>query len=158
MNEWIIVKESHIVPGDKGCYAIKDIPKGTEIIEYKGKRVSKEISDKLTAKHAPKGQIWVFTLNDHYDIDGTRGGNEARFINHSDQPNCEPVVHEGDNPKEDEVWIEALRDIKKGEELCYDYGFDELDEDYPWYTPSEHNDTFKGPKSHEEKKKLEENK
>ncbi len=41
----------------------------------------------------------------------------SKYINHSCEPNCESDVKKG------KIWIEALRDIKKGEELTYDYSF-----------------------------------
>lgn len=130
-NPLVIVKKSTIQTAGKGVFAAIDIPKGTQITEYKGKRISKVLSDKIGDKHRKTKQVWIFQLNKYYDIDGSRGGNEARFINHSHEPNCEPI-----NYDDEEVWIEAIRDIKKGEELFYDYGFEEDDEDYPWYKPA----------------------
>lgn len=124
MNEWFVVKET--AEKGRGCFAIKDIPKGTQIIEYKGKIISKAVSDKMESKHKAKGELWIFTLNDEYDIDASRQGNEARFINHSCDTNCEAV-----NYDDEEVWIEASRDIKAGEELSYNYGFSEPDEYFP---------------------------
>ncbi|MDQ3040643.1 MAG: SET domain-containing protein-lysine N-methyltransferase, partial [Pseudomonadota bacterium] len=52
------------------------------------------------------------------------GGNRARWINHSCEPNCEAVVEENDKGKshKDKIFIEAMRDIKEGEELTYNYG------------------------------------
>jgi SET domain-containing protein len=57
-------------------------------------------------------------------IDGTRGGNSARWINHSCDPNCEALIEEHDGPdrRKDKVVIEALRNIRPGEELTYNYG------------------------------------
>ncbi len=130
-NHLIIVKKSTIPGAGKGVFAATRIPKGERIVQYKGKLISKELSEKRAEKHRKKKEVWIFQLNEYYDIDGSRGGNEARFINHSHDPNCEPV-----NYDDEEVWIEAIRDIEKGEELFYDYGFDEFDEDYPWYKKS----------------------
>ncbi len=75
--------------------------------------------------------MWIFTLNDVYDIDGSKQGNEARFINHSCEPNCEAV-----NYDDEEIWIEAVRDIEPGEELTYNYGFEEPDEYFPCFCGS----------------------
>ena len=128
-NPWFKLGKSTIPQAGLGAFAIRDIPKGTLIVQYKGKLISKELSDKIAEKHKKKGELWIFTLNEKYDIDGSRGGNEARYINNdTENPNCEAT-----NYDDEEVWIEATRDIKKGEELFYDYGFDEEDEDYPWY-------------------------
>lgn len=115
-----------MLPGVRGAFATRDIPKGTQIVEYKGKLISKELSEKISSKHRDNGELWVFTLNDKYDIDGSRQGNESRYMNHSCEPNCEAT-----NYDDEEVWIESTRDIKKGEELTYNYGFSEPDEAFP---------------------------
>ena len=65
----------------------------------------------------------MFNLNSRYDLDGDFEYNTARLINHSCNPNCEVT---GKGLK---LWIFALRDIKRGEELSYDYGFG-FDEDF----------------------------
>jgi len=128
-NPWFKLGKSKIPGAGVGAFAIRKIPKGTQIVEYKGKLISKELAEKITSKHKKKGELWVFSLNDKYDIDGSRGGNEAKYINNdTENPNCEAV-----NYDDEEIWIEAVRDIEIGEELLYDYGFDEEDEDYPWY-------------------------
>ncbi|MFZ2277648.1 MAG: SET domain-containing protein-lysine N-methyltransferase, partial [Prosthecobacter sp.] len=62
--------------------------------------------------------VYVFTLNQRYDIDGAKGKNPARYINHSCAPNCEAYIIRG------RIWIYSLREIKAGEELTYNYGFD----------------------------------
>ena len=56
-------------------------------------------------------------------MDGDFEYNDARLINHTCTPNCEVA---GKGLK---LWIFALRDIKKDEELSYDYGFG-FDENY----------------------------
>ncbi len=115
-----------MLPGVKGAFALRDIPKGIQIIEYKGKLISKELANKRADVHRSQGELWIFTLNKDYDIDASRQGNDARFINHSCKPNCEAV-----NYDDEELWIEATEDIKKGDELTYNYGFTEPDEAYP---------------------------
>jgi SET domain-containing protein len=71
-----------------------------------------------------EGHTFLFTLNDTYVIDANVGGNSARWINHSCDPNCEAVMVEDDDgdPNKDAVFIEAIRAIKPGEELTYNYG------------------------------------
>jgi hypothetical protein len=59
---------------------------------------------------------FLFELNDGRVIDAGRGGNAARWINHSCRPNCEP--YEDDDCR---VFIAARRTIEAGEELAYDY-------------------------------------
>ncbi len=68
-------------------------------------------------------KILKFNLNKKYDLDGDYKFNTARLINHSCNPNCEVT---GKGLK---LWIYSIRDIKKGEELTYDYGFS-YDKDY----------------------------
>lgn len=60
---------------------------------------------------------FLFTLSQRTVVDAAVGGNEARFINHSCAPNCETIIEDG------HIWIEALRHIRKGEELLYDYRY-----------------------------------
>lgn len=129
MNHWFMVKGGKL---GKSAVAAVDIPKGTRIIQYKGKLVSNELAEKISQKHRDMitpigtGTLWLFTLNDEYDVDGSRQGNDAQYINHSCEPNCEAI-----NYDDEEIWIEAMRDIKAGEELSYDYGFEEPDERFP---------------------------
>lgn len=120
MPRLIITRRSKI--HGNGVFAAQDIPAGTEIIEYKGRLITPKQAD---AWHDEmySGHTFLFTLNDDWIIDAGTGGNSARWINHSCAPNCIPYLH--DHPtdrKKDRVIIEALRDIRKGEELAYDYG------------------------------------
>ena len=118
------VKKSNI--DNRGLYANRDIKEGTKIIEYKGKIVSKKKVEE-DSKFDNDKAIYLFNLNKKYDLDGDFKFNTARLINHSCNPNCEVA---GTGLK---VWVYAIRDIKKGEELSYDYGFgyDEYYKDFP---------------------------
>ena len=118
------IKKSNI--DNKGLVANKDIKKRTRIIKYKGKLISKKVS-KENPKFDNSKRIYIFEINKKYDLDGDFKNNFAKLINHSCNPNCE-VVQEGLN-----LWIESIKDIKKGEELSYDYGFsfDKDFKDYP---------------------------
>jgi SET domain-containing protein len=106
----------------KGLFAIKNIKKGTRIIEYKGKIITKNETEK-NSKFDNDKDIYLFNLNSRYDLDGDYVWNTARLINHSCNPNCEV---EGKGLK---LWITSIKDIKKDEELSYDYGFG-YDRDY----------------------------
>ena len=108
------VKKSNI--DKKGLYASKNIKSGTKIIEYIGKLISKKETE-TNPKFDNEKDIYLFNLNSKYDLDGDYNWNTARLINHSCNPNCEV---EGKGLK---LWITAIKDIKKGEELSYDYGF-----------------------------------
>jgi hypothetical protein len=61
---------------------------------------------------------FLFTLTSRTCIDAAVGGNDARFINHSCDPNCEAVI------VNNRIYIEALREILPGEELSYDYAYE----------------------------------
>ena len=107
-----------------GVFAIAPIAKGERVIEYKGRRRTHEDVDAGDTGDVDSGHTFLFTLNDKYVIDANVGGNVARWINHSCDPNCEAVWDEADSgkPKEDRILIEATRDIRAGEELTYNYG------------------------------------
>ena len=118
------VKKSKI---DKnGLYANCNIKKGTRIIEYKGKIISSKTSN-TSPKFDNDKAIYLFNINKRFDLDGDFKFNTARLINHSCDPNCE-VFGEGYK-----IWIYAMKNIKKGEELSYDYGFgyDQNFKNYP---------------------------
>ena len=101
----------------RGVYAAQFIAKGTRIIEYTGERVSWEAApDDVDDPHT-----FNFGLENGEVINPEVGGNDARWINHSCDPNCETVE------EDDRVFIDAIRDIQLGEELLYDYHM-ELDE------------------------------
>lgn len=100
-----------------GVYATRTIRKGTRIVEYLGDRIShEEADDRYAAKGQDDGHTFLFVVNDEVVIDAGVDGNDARFINHSCDPNCETVIEGG------RVFIEALRDIEPGAELGYEYG------------------------------------
>ena len=107
-----------------GVFALTDIPAKTELIEYRGRRLTQAQADRLHANSSDSGHTFLFTLNDKYVIDATRDGNIARWINHSCAPNCRALLEEdaGGDPRKDRVLIETLRALRKGEELTYDYG------------------------------------
>ena len=107
---------------NKGLFANKDIKKGTKIINYIGKIITKKETEK-NPKFDNSKAIYLYNLNSRYDLDGDFSYNTARLINHSCDPNCEV---DGKGLK---LWISSIKDIKKGEELSYDYGFG-YDEDY----------------------------
>ena len=118
------IKKSNI--DNKGLCASQDIKDRTKIIEYKGKILTKKQVEE-NSKFDNEKAIYLFNINKKYDLDGDFKYNIARLINHSCDPNCEVF---GTGLK---VWVYAIKDIKKGEELSYDYGFgfDENYKDYP---------------------------
>ena len=96
----------------RGVYATRPISKGARIIEYTGRRVLwEDVPNDLNDPHT-----FLFGLDNGKDvIDPRTGGNEARWINHSCDPNCESIEENG------RVFIYALRNLRPGEELFYDY-------------------------------------
>jgi len=114
-----------------GVFATENIKKGTTIIEYIGEKVTRKEGDRrsdirirryLNSKE--KGSVYIFELNQRYDIDGSFAYNKARYINHSCSPNCEVDIIKG------KIWISSIKNIKKGEELSYDYGYSFEKDDY----------------------------
>ena len=99
-----------------GVFARNPIGKGTRVIEYLGERVSHTEADRrYEHKDAADAHTFLFIVDARTVIDAGVDGNEARFINHACEPNCESVI-EGRR-----VYIDALRAIAPGEELTYDY-------------------------------------
>ena len=114
------IKKSNI--DKKGLYASKDIKSGDRIINYKGKLITNTEVEQ-NPKFDNDKDIYLFDINKRYSLDGDFSWNTARLINHSCNPNCEV------DGKGYKIWITAIKDIKKNEELTYDYGFS-YDEDY----------------------------
>lgn len=114
----LIIRSSDIHAA--GCYTTSDIRKGTLIVEYTGPRISKERGDEI---YENRQTTYLFGLRDGQEV--IDGHGVAMFINHSCDPNCE--TDEIDN----RVWIIAIRNIKAGEELTYDYMLYDGDEDDP---------------------------
>lgn len=107
-----------------GGFARVNIRRGTRIVEYVGPKLTKAEAQEELQKH----NVYIFTLDDTYDIDGSVEWNAARFINHSCDPNCQVDIVRG------RIWICALRDIRAGEELTYNYSHDLADyEERPCY-------------------------
>ncbi len=108
----------------RGVYATCDIAAEELIIEYVGELIDKEEGARRGAKQqecsAKSGDaaVYIFNLSKKWDLDGNVPWNTARLINHSCEPNCEAWS------KGKKIFIHALRDIKQGEELSFDYGFD----------------------------------
>ncbi|GAB1406963.1 SET domain-containing protein-lysine N-methyltransferase [Thermomonas brevis] len=121
MPKKIVTRKSAI--HGNGMFAVAPLAKGERLIEYKGRRRSHADVDADDAGSIESGHTFLFTLDDDWVIDANYGGNDARWINHSCAPNCEAVLEENeDDGRNSRVFIEAIRAIKPGEELTYDYG------------------------------------
>ncbi len=99
-----------------GLFATRPIKKRSRIIEYKGQMLG--IDAALKAEN--RGNRYLYEVNSKWTIDGATRGNIARYFNHSCNPNADTFI------RQRRVFIRALRDIKPGEEILYDYGRDYL--------------------------------
>ncbi|QIL83055.1 SET domain-containing protein [Diaphorobacter sp. HDW4A] len=123
----------------KGVFALQDIAEGEVLIEYVGEVIGwQEAQDRHP--HDPKqpNHTFYFHVDEDRVIDAKHGGNSARWINHSCDPNCFADEIEG------RIFITALRNIHAGEELNYDYGLiieerytPKLKAEYPCWCGSE---------------------
>ena len=100
----------------QGLCAARNIKMDEKVIEYIGKKITNEQAEK-DIKYG-YDVTYLFTLNKKYLLDGDFKFNTARLINHSCDPNCEVL-----DISKTKIWITAMKNIKKGEELSYDYGF-----------------------------------
>ena len=109
-----------------GVFALRRIRKGTIVIEYLGDRVSHEEADARYEDKDPKdNHTFLFTVDAGIVIDGGANGNEARYINHGCDPNCQSTT------LAKRIFIEAIRTIQPGEELAYDYQIQRDSDDAP---------------------------
>jgi len=99
----------------KGLFAARRFKVGERIVEYTGRRISTAEADKLSSRY-------LFEIDKDWTIDAAGEENIARYINHSCDPNAESDVIDG------HIYISALKEIKKGEEITFDYGEEYYDE------------------------------
>ena len=121
-----------------GVYAAADLAAADQIVEYVGELVDKKEGERRAWAQSAKAEktgeaaVYIFNLSKKWDLDGSMEWNPARLINHSCDPNCEAFT-EGKR-----IFVYALRDIAKGEELTFDYGFEaETYADHPCRCGSE---------------------
>ena len=101
----------------KGVFALQDIAEGETIIEYVGEVISwREAQDRHPHNPDDPNHTFYFHIDEERVIDALYGGNSSRWINHACEANCEADEDGG------RVFIKALRNIRAGEELNYDYG------------------------------------
>ena len=111
-NKWIEVRGSGI--HGQGLFAIRKIPAETGIIEYVGEKITKDESNERgwdrydRAQETGEAAVYLFTLNDEFDLDGDVDWNSARLINHSCDPNCEAVIDD------DHIWIDCAAGDREG--------------------------------------------
>ena len=107
----------------KGAFATRTIRKGQRIIEYTGEHIDNDEADRrYDDEKMKRHHTFLFIVDDKEIIDGAVNGNDAQFINHSCDPNAEAVI-EGKR-----IFIYALRTIRPGDEIAYDYQYERTDE------------------------------
>ena len=99
-----------------GAFATHTIPAGTRLVEYAGERLSPAAAEaRYPDRAGERHHTFLFAIDDTVVIDAAVNGNDARWINHSCDPNCDAVIDDG------RIWIESIREIRPDEELAYDY-------------------------------------
>jgi len=100
-------------------FAARRIRRGQRIIEYGGERITAAEGDRrYDDKKMKRHHTFLFSLDKTTVIDGNRHGNDARYINHSCDPNCEAVS------ERKKIVIYARKNIQPGVELAYDYKYE----------------------------------
>lgn len=109
----------------RGAFAIRPIRKGQRVDEYVGQKITHEEADRRYDDNNGRHHTFLFVLDDDTVLDARYGGSDARYLNHSCEPNCESVI------ENDRVWIKAIKAIQPETELVYDYRFEWQDEYEP---------------------------
>lgn len=103
----------------RGAFATRRLRQGQRIVEYTGQKISTDEGDRRYEESGMgRHHTFLFTLDDETVIDGKRGGNESRYINHSCDPNCEAII------EDDRIYIYAKKNIQPDAELTYDYQYE----------------------------------
>jgi uncharacterized protein len=105
----------------RGVFAAETIPARRLVIEYTGERISQRETVRryrVMLRRKFGGRSYFFELNRRWVIDGAVGGCGAELINHSCDPNLRQRIVRG------HILLYSGRQIKRGEELAYDYKFD----------------------------------
>ena len=113
----IVVRRSGI--HGRGVFARRRLREGETVCEYKGERISElEIARRYPENMEGRNHTFVFGIDFDLNIDGGVSGNIARWINHACDPNCDTYE------KDKRIYVRAIRDIRPGEELSYDYAIE----------------------------------
>src|ERR1700722_4196764 len=104
---WFELRRSRIQ--GTGAFALRDIPSAKKLIEYTGERISsEEASERYDDARAKRHHTFLFELDDDRCIDAQKVGSDARYINHSCEPNCEALL------EDDRIFIYSLAHIPAG--------------------------------------------
>ena len=107
----------------KGAFATRRIRAGGRVDEYVGERISRDEADRrYDDANMSRHHTFLFAIDDDTVVDAAVRGNDARFINHSCEPNCEAIIEDG------RIYIHAIKNIQPGVELVYDYAYERADD------------------------------
>ncbi|REE22679.1 MULTISPECIES: SET domain-containing protein-lysine N-methyltransferase [unclassified Paraburkholderia] len=109
----VIVRRSSV--HGKGVFAMRPLAAGECVLEYRGELTSWREAVRRHRREGVAGHTFLFGLSDGRVIDGSRGGNSARWLNHACAPNCETIEDDG------RIFIHTIRPIEAGEELFIEY-------------------------------------
>jgi uncharacterized protein len=109
----VVVRRSPV--HGKGVFALRPLAAGERVLEFKGRVTSWRKASSRFSRNGVEGHTFLFGLSDGRVIDGSQGGNSARWLNHACDANCEAVEEAG------RVFIETLADIAVGTELFIRY-------------------------------------
>ncbi|MFM0175631.1 SET domain-containing protein-lysine N-methyltransferase [Paraburkholderia sediminicola] len=109
----VVVRRSPI--HGKGVFAMHALEAAEPVLEYRGEITTWRNALRRHRREGVAGHTFLFGLSDGRVIDGSRGGNSARWLNHACTPNCETIEDDG------RIFIQTLRPIDAGEELFIDY-------------------------------------
>jgi uncharacterized protein len=113
---WFEIRRSAIQ--GRGAFAVRAIPKGTRVVEYTGERITHAQADKRYDDEAMgRHHTFLFIATQRTVVDARKEGSEAKYINHSCDPNCEAVIDGG------RIFIETVKAVRAGQELSYDYSY-----------------------------------
>jgi len=113
----IVVRRSGI--HGRGVFARRLIHEDETVCEYKGEIISEaEVARRYPEDMEGVNHTFAFGVEHDHNIDGGAKGNIARWINHSCAPNCDTYE------KDKRIFVRAIRDIRPGEELSYDYAIE----------------------------------
>jgi len=115
-----------------GVVAGENIPEGSQVCEYVGELLEREVVRKREVLYKKEGLYYLFEPSQtHFIIDATYNGGVSRFINHSCKPNCKSkeivqpemltLTSGHAHPSPPRVVYVTAKDVKKGEELTIDY-------------------------------------
>jgi len=114
-----------------GVVAGEPVKKNGYIAEYIGELISQEEADRRGKFYDQQNLSYLFNLNQDFVVDAARKGNKMKFVNHSNNPNSfVRIIRVNGNHH---VGLFAKQEIKRGEELTFDYKHDTLAEVPEWF-------------------------